>query len=69
MTILDATPLAAAQPNDLWYAVPLIVVVSLVYAATRHELFNRILIHAARAALWGTGLLAAVFVVLYLISF
>jgi hypothetical protein len=60
--------LAAAQPNDFWYAAPLVVVVSLVYAATRHEVFNRILFHAARVALWGFGLLAAVFVLLYLIS-
>ncbi|MCC7475438.1 MAG: hypothetical protein IT425_08590 [Pirellulales bacterium] len=36
----------------LWYALPLIVSVSLVCAATRHEEMNAILSHAARFALW-----------------
>ncbi len=36
----------------LWYAVPLIVSVSLVCAATRHELMAPILSHAARFAMW-----------------
>jgi hypothetical protein len=36
----------------LWYALPLIVSVSLVCAATRHELLRPILEHAARFALW-----------------
>ena len=36
----------------IWYAVPLIVVISLVYGATRHEYVPEILKHAAKAALW-----------------
>ncbi|MAT70560.1 MAG: hypothetical protein CMJ58_13665 [Planctomycetaceae bacterium] len=36
----------------LWYAAPLIVVVSLVCAATRHEFMQPILSHAARFAVW-----------------
>jgi len=43
-------PLAATAM--LWYAVPLIVSVSLVCAATRHELMRPILEHAVRFALW-----------------
>jgi hypothetical protein len=43
-------PLAATAM--LWYAVPLVVSVSLVCAATRHELMRPILEHAVRFALW-----------------
>jgi len=65
---MDLPILAQAGPNDLWYALPLIVVVSLVYAATRHELFPNILKHAARAAVWIAGFMVVIFVLLYLIS-
>jgi hypothetical protein len=53
---------------DLWYAVPAIIAVSLVYAATRHEQMRPIVIHAGRVALWLVGFMAVVFVVLELIS-
>jgi hypothetical protein len=52
----------------LWYALPLIVSVSLVYAATRHEEMKPILIHALRAAIWIVGFMAIIFGVLYLIG-
>ncbi len=44
------TPLLADM--NLWYAMPLIVSVSLVCAATRHEEMSPILNHAIRFALW-----------------
>lgn len=44
------TPLFADM--NLWYALPLIVSVSLVCAATRHENLSPILNHAVRFALW-----------------
>ena len=52
-----------AQANQLWYSVPLVVSVSLVYAATRHEDMPSILNHALRFGTWiaiflvGLGLL------------
>ena len=54
--------------NDLWYALPLVVAVSLVYAATRHEKLGPILVHAARIAAWIIGFMALIFVVLLLVS-
>jgi hypothetical protein len=36
--------------NTMWYALPLIVVISLVYSATRHESMQPILSHSARLA-------------------
>ncbi len=50
--------------NQLWYAAPLIVSLSLVYAATRHETLEPILWHALRFSLWTTGLMVVVFVAL-----
>ena len=52
---------------DLWYAVPLIIVISLGYAATRHEAMEPLLRHAARVGGWIVGLMAAVFAVLWLV--
>ena len=53
---------------DLWYAVPAIIAVSLVYAATRHEQMRPILIHAGRVALWILGFMFLVFATLALVS-
>jgi hypothetical protein len=53
---------------DLWYAVPAILAVSLVYAATRQERMRPILIHAGRVALWIVVFMCLVFAVLELIS-
>jgi hypothetical protein len=50
------------------YLAPLVVVVSLVYGATRHELMVPILWHALRAAGWILGFMAMIFVVLFLLS-
>lgn len=41
-----------AEILRFWYAAPLIVSVSLVYAATRHEDPTTIFRHAARFGLW-----------------
>ncbi len=56
------------QDSDLWYALPLIVAISLVYAATRHERMRAILLHAGHTALWILGFMAAIFVLLILVS-
>ncbi len=53
--------------NSFWYALPLIVSVSLVYAATRHEDVGAILSHALRAALWIVGFMVLVFGILNLV--
>ena len=60
--------LASLLVNDLWYALPLVIVVSLVYAATRHEAMQPILVHAVRIGVWILSFMAVVFVVLLLIS-
>ncbi len=59
---------AVAGINFMWYALPLIVAVSLVYAATRHEQPGPILNHALRIGAWIAGFMAAIFAVLWLIT-
>jgi len=57
-----------SQPNDMWYALPLVIAVSLVYAATRHEQVGPIVAHAVRVGLWIVGFMAAIFLLLLLLS-
>ena len=57
-----------ANVSQFWFAAPLIVAVSLVYSATRHELMRPILIHATRTAVWITVFMVIVFVLLMLLS-
>ena len=47
---------------------PLIVSVSLVYGATRHELPRPILYHAWHTAVWMLIFMGAIFAVLWLVS-
>jgi hypothetical protein len=42
----------------LWYALPLVVSVSLVCAATRHELMRPIMHHAVRFGAWVVAFMA-----------
>jgi len=56
---------AQADTNRLWYALPLVVSVSLVYAATRHERMSAILRHATSCAVWMSGFVAVVMTVLW----
>lgn len=71
--IFNAAPdwlllVAATGAARLWYIVPLITSVSLVYAATRHEEMGPILGHAARFAIWIVVFMAIVLVVIQLMS-
>ena len=61
-------PILLADVAQIWYALPLVVVVSLVYAATRHELMPPILHRALRTAVWIAGFMGIVFGILYLVD-
>jgi len=65
---MDRLLMAATDIGDFWYAVPLIIAVSLVYAATRHEQMEPILGHAVRIAAWIAGFMGIVFVVILAVS-
>lgn len=54
--------------SDLWYSIPLLVAISLVYSGTRHEPMGDIIRHAIRFALWSVIILGAIFALLYFVS-
>ena len=54
--------------NAYWYVLPLAVSISLVYSASRHESWPRILRHAARIAATILGVLALTTLLLVLIN-
>jgi apolipoprotein N-acyltransferase len=60
--------LLATTVNPFWYALPAIVAVSLVYAATRHEDLEAIVRHAVRVGGWIVGFLVVVSLILWLMS-
>lgn len=58
----------AMRMNELWYVLPLVVVISLVYSGTRYERSEDILIGSFHSAKWVTGFMLVVFAVLWFIS-
>jgi hypothetical protein len=62
------TPLLAAQINEWWYALPLVVVVGVVYAATRYERADDILIGSVRSIVWVCGFMAIIFGILWAVG-
>ena len=53
---------------DIWYSLPVIIAISLVYAATRHEAIGPILRHALRTGFWVVVFMAVFFLILCVIS-
>jgi hypothetical protein len=51
-----------------WFVLPLVVSISLVYAASRHESWPRIWSHATRLSLWILGILVLTTALLLLIN-
>ncbi len=54
--------------NVYWFALPLVIAISLVYAASRHESWPRIWAHAARLSAMIVGVLLLAMAVLLLIN-
>ena len=57
-----------AMINIYWFVPPLAIAISLVYAASRHETWGRILPHAARLCLTILGIMLGVTILLLLIN-
>jgi len=66
--VVCATLFERLWAADIWYSMPAIIAISLVYSATRHEAMGPILRHALRTGLWIVGFMAAFFLILWLIS-
>lgn len=50
--------------NYMWYLIPLLIAVSLVYAGTRQEVMPAILRHALKTLLWIVVFMAIIAVIL-----
>ena len=61
--------IADATAARIWYSIPLIVVVSLVYGATRHEYLKEILMHSVRSAIWVIGFMTIIFAIIWIAGF
>jgi hypothetical protein len=57
-----------ASVQVYWLVLPLVVVISIVYSASRHESWSRIWSHSIRLGLWILGLLVAATAILLLIN-
>jgi len=60
--------LFASSTGILWHAIPIILVVSLVYGATRHELVGPILHNAYRTVVWIISFMAVIFAILWVLA-
>ena len=59
---------ASLLQSQLWHFVPLVVAISLVYGATRHELMGPILSNAFKFGVWIVGFVAVIALILFLVS-
>ena len=62
---MSSLVLASIWNAQIWFAAPLIVAVSLVYGATRHEYLKEIVTHSIRAAIWLLVFLGAIFALVW----
>jgi hypothetical protein len=60
--------LASIFDKQIWFLLPLLVTVSLVYGATRHELMQPILHHAYRSGVWMVSFMLTVFLILWALA-
>lgn len=59
-------PLAFSMMDArIWWSLPLIAVISLVYGATRHENVQSIIVHAWKSAVWVVGFMLVIFAVIW----
>ena len=61
-------PQLASGTRLLWYAIPIVLAISLVYGATRHELLKPILLHAYHTAVWIVGFMLMIVAILVAVS-
>jgi hypothetical protein len=60
--------LGAVQSHSYWFILPMVIAISLVYSASRHESWPRIWKHALRLCAWILGLLVLASAVFLLIN-
>ncbi|MGC3965901.1 MAG: hypothetical protein QM775_00570 [Pirellulales bacterium] len=61
-------PLFAARLNELWYALPLIISISVVYSGTRDERADDILVGTVRSLVWIVAFMSIIMAVLWAVG-
>jgi len=56
------------SPTYLLYYIPLLVAISLVYGATRHEDMRLVLHHAVYTAYWITAFMGVIFLIIWIMG-
>ena len=64
-----ATIILLSAIARIWYSLPLIVVVSLCYGATRHEQLREIAIYTVKTCIWVLGFMATIFLIVMLTGY
>ena len=62
--LLEFLPLAQSLAK-IWFALPLVIVISLVYGATRHEEMPEIVKQSYRSLIWVVGFMAIIFTIIF----
>ncbi len=57
-----------SSTHRMWYVIPLVICISLVYAATHHEPMSLIIRRAIRTFCWILGFMLFAFIILYVIQ-
>ena len=57
-----------SSTHRMWYVIPLVICISLVYAATHHEPMSLIIRRAIRTFYWILGFMLFAFIILYVIQ-
>lgn len=64
----DDTKMLPISPSYLLYYLPLIIAISLVFGATRHENTKLILQHALQTGRWITGFMGTLFIIICILD-
>ena len=66
--LIEILPLANSLAK-IWFALPLVIAISLVYGATRHEYMPEIIMQSYRSLIWVVGFMAIIFAIIFLAGF
>ncbi len=64
-TLLAITGLLALGAAQIWYSIPLIIAVSLVWGATRHERLTEIITQSIRSLIWVLTFMGIIFALIF----
>jgi len=67
--ILGLVYLLGLSTAQIWYAVPLVIVISLVWGATRHERLPEIIAQSIKSLLWVLTFMGIIFALIFVAGY